>query len=123
MERLTSALRAACVQDKDMAYWQVDFPAIRHRCSGRGVVMARHPFPDFNAEGLRHGLPSAVALLDGEQLCSSACTRTNTLLNRGAFCLAVHAELVPLQVSSTTGTGSTSTAPLGWAGPLVRGAP
>lgn len=53
------------LQDKDMAYWQVDFNAIRHRCAGRGAVMARHPFPDFSAEGLRHGLPTAVALLDG----------------------------------------------------------
>lgn len=48
-----------------MQYWQVDYNAIRHRCAGRGAVMARHPFPDFNAEGLRHGLPTSVALLDG----------------------------------------------------------
>ena len=66
----TSAAAATAVaphtaQDKDMAYWKVDFNAINARCHEKGVLMQRHPFPDFNAEGLRHGLPTAVAQLHG----------------------------------------------------------
>ena len=48
-----------------MVHWRVDFSALQRRCTERGVLMARHPFPDFSAEGLRSGLPAAVSALDG----------------------------------------------------------
>lgn len=48
-----------------MVHWKVDFAALQARCTERGVLMARHPFPDFSAEGLRSGLPAAVSALDG----------------------------------------------------------
>ena len=48
-----------------MVHWKVDFSALQRRCSERGVLMSRHPFPDFSAEGLRSGLPAAVSSLDG----------------------------------------------------------
>jgi len=51
-------------QDKDMVYWQVDSETIQARCAQRGVVWEQQPFPDFDAEGLRRGLPKAVAVLD-----------------------------------------------------------
>jgi len=48
-----------------MVHWKVDFAALQQRCTERGVLMARHPFPDFSAEGLRAGLPATVSALDG----------------------------------------------------------
>ncbi len=63
--RLKRLTRPAPRQDKDMVHWHVDFGALQAQCTARGVLMARHPFPDFSAEGLRSGLPAAVAALDG----------------------------------------------------------
>ena len=63
--RLTRAAARARRQDKDMVHWKVDFAALQRRCTERGVLMVRHPFPDFSAEGLRSGLPAAVSSLDG----------------------------------------------------------
>ncbi len=52
-------------QDKDMVHWGVDLAALQQRCRERGVLLERHPFPDFSADGLRAGLPVAVTALDG----------------------------------------------------------
>ena len=51
-------------QDKDMVHWGVDLQALRTRCRERGLLLERHPFPDFSADGLRVGLPAAVMALD-----------------------------------------------------------
>ena len=68
LDRLTDEEGVTCIlntqQDKDMEYWHVDFSALREHCSQRSLLLARQPFPDFDGEGLRAGLPSAVALLD-----------------------------------------------------------
>eukprot|EP00976_Prorocentrum_cordatum_P023019 469776-Prorocentrum_minimum.AAC.1 len=47
-----------------MVYWKVNAEDIKNRCAERDVVWERQPFPDFDAEGLRRGLPRAVAVLD-----------------------------------------------------------
>jgi len=57
-------------QDRDMEYWGVDFNKIQDRIHANQMELVRIPFPDFDPEGLRVGLPRAVA-------------RLNLLLERG----------------------------------------
>lgn len=68
MDRLADEEGVTCImntqQDKDMVHWGVDLQALRARCLERGVLLERHPFPDFSADGLRVGLPAAVTALD-----------------------------------------------------------
>jgi len=69
VDRLRDEEGVTCImntqQDKDMVHWGVDLAALQRRCHKRGVLLERHPFPDFSADGLRAGLPAAVAALDG----------------------------------------------------------
>ena len=51
-------------QDKDMEYWGVDFRQIEERIKANQIQLVRIPFPDFDPEGLRVGLPRAVAKLN-----------------------------------------------------------
>ncbi|KAK9864906.1 hypothetical protein WJX84_012294 [Apatococcus fuscideae] len=47
-------------QDKDFAYWNVDFGAYQHRASQIGLDIIRCPAQDFDPDSLRHIIPSAV---------------------------------------------------------------
>lgn len=51
-------------QDKDLAYWKVDFNEISSRAAARGVDLVRTPAVDFDPNSLRATLPSAVAALE-----------------------------------------------------------
>jgi len=47
-----------------MEYWGVDFEEVKDAIEASGLKLARHPFPDFDSDGLRRGLPEAAAALD-----------------------------------------------------------
>lgn len=68
VDRLVAEARVTCImntqQDADMVHWGVDAAALARRCADRNVLLVRYPFPDFSADGLRAGLPAAVAALD-----------------------------------------------------------
>eukprot|EP00227_Mantoniella_beaufortii_P019529 CAMPEP_0197586940 /NCGR_PEP_ID=MMETSP1326-20131121/8738_1 /TAXON_ID=1155430 /ORGANISM="Genus nov. species nov., Strain RCC2288" /LENGTH=339 /DNA_ID=CAMNT_0043151613 /DNA_START=110 /DNA_END=1129 /DNA_ORIENTATION=+ len=68
IDRLHDVEGVTCIfdsqQDKDKAYWGVSADDIKWRIGERHMLLSRHPVPDFDADGLRTGMPSAVAALD-----------------------------------------------------------
>lgn len=50
-------------EDKDVAYWKVDLPAVTRRCQELGVEHHRRPAADFDAGSLRRCLPAMVGVI------------------------------------------------------------
>lgn len=50
-------------EDKDMAYWKVDLPAVMRRCQELGVEHHRRPAVDFDPNSLRQRLPGMVGVI------------------------------------------------------------
>lgn len=61
-ERVTAIVNLQ--QDKDMAYWGVDFNDVQAAAAQRGVAIHRRPARDFDPESLRKMLPAAVKCVD-----------------------------------------------------------
>jgi hypothetical protein len=47
-----------CLQDKDLAYWKVDFNEIAQRAKHHGMRLIRTPAVDFSPHSLRNTLPA-----------------------------------------------------------------
>jgi protein tyrosine phosphatase (PTP) superfamily phosphohydrolase (DUF442 family) len=50
-------------EDKDVAYWKVNLPAIQKRCHELGFEYHRRPAIDFDPNSLRRELPRMVAVI------------------------------------------------------------
>ncbi|CAL8464176.1 g3711 [Coccomyxa elongata] len=55
-------------EDKDFAYWGVDFEAYRRRATELGMFLDRRPIVDFDGESLRRNLPRIVLAIAGALL-------------------------------------------------------
>jgi len=51
-------------QDKDIAYWGINYDEIRAAAEEESVTILRHPARDFDPDSLRNSLPAAVAAVD-----------------------------------------------------------